>query len=210
MSLRIWLIRHAESTWNAEGRIQGQADPPLSARGQTEAQRLALRLSEIGLQALYSSPLQRAQQTASIIAERANLEVLLDERLQEHGIGEASGLDWKSIITRWPHLEQLAVQGKFILPYFTGSEVVQDVEARVLAAFREIRAKHSAGDLAVVSHGGVFNIYLSTLMHVEAGYYSRLNFGNTSISQVEFTSDGHISINFVNDLHHLQLEYSKV
>lgn len=204
MSLRLWLVRHAESIWNAAGRIQGQADPPLSAQGYIQARSVALRLGEVELQALYASPLQRAEQTAQAIAETTGLEVLLDVRLQEHGVGEASGLDWDSIIVRWPQLEEIALRGELVVPHIPGAELMRDFEARVWAIFAEIRREHPEGDVVLVSHGGVFHTYLRKLMHVEDGYASRLSFGNASLSQVEFAADGHVNIRFVNDSHHLR------
>ncbi|HEY88820.1 MAG TPA: histidine phosphatase family protein [Thermoflexia bacterium] len=210
MSLRLWLVRHAESTWNAAGRIQGQADPPLSAQGRVQARSVALRLGAVEFQALYASPLQRAEQTAQAIAETTGLEVLLDTRLQEQGVGEASGLNWDGILVRWPQLKELSLRGESLMPHIPGAERMPDFEARVGAVFGEVRAKYQEGDVALVSHGGVFHTYLRKLMHVEDGYHSGLSFGNTSLSQVEFAADGHVSIKFVNDRHHLRDGYSKV
>ena len=70
MSLRLWLVRHGESTWNALGLVQGWADPPLSEVGEWQAEQVAQRLAGVELAAVYSSTLQRAFQTAQIIAAR--------------------------------------------------------------------------------------------------------------------------------------------
>ena len=70
---RLWMVRHGETDWNLEGRFQGQADPPLNANGLAQASELADLLVEAGIQAIYSSDLQRAALTAQIIGERLGL-----------------------------------------------------------------------------------------------------------------------------------------
>jgi len=85
------LIRHGETDWNVEGRYQGQADPPLNARGRVQALRLADGLASSGIETLYTSPLQRARQTAEIVAQRLNVPVHIEPRLVEIHQG-----DWQT------------------------------------------------------------------------------------------------------------------
>jgi broad specificity phosphatase PhoE len=83
---RLFLVRHGQSTWNAQGRIQGWADPPLDETGHEQARRLALRLAaeEHGVSAIYSSPLLRARQTAEAVGLALELTVQTDDRLKEN------------------------------------------------------------------------------------------------------------------------------
>src|SRR3990172_1726506 len=87
----LYLIRHGRSTWNAEGRVQGQADAPLDDTGREQAQKLAQKLRDIGFEAFYSSPLSRASETAKIVAEPHDLPITLDERLMERSFGDWTG-----------------------------------------------------------------------------------------------------------------------
>src|SRR5690606_38709702 len=96
----LWLIRHGESTGNAEGRLQGQADFPLSERGRRQALALALRLRGLDFAALYASDLSRALDTACVIGEAVGLPVVSDPRLREIDIGSWSGLTADEIAAR--------------------------------------------------------------------------------------------------------------
>jgi broad specificity phosphatase PhoE len=207
MSLRLWLVRHGESTWNAIGRVQGWADPPLSKLGVWQAERAAQRLVHVKLAAIYASTLQRAFQTAHIIADAVGLPVIADPRLREHGMGEATGMIWgrDAFFSRWPFLTEIANQGKPIRTYIPGSEPHNAFINRVNRAIQAIRQVHAKGDVAVVAHGGVFRHYLADLLNASLGK-AELSFGNVSISQVEYTEDGFAKIRFVNDCCHLFTE----
>lgn len=204
MSLRLWLVRHGESTWNAIGRVQGWADPPLSELGEWQAQQVAQRLAKVELLAVYTSTLQRAFQTAQIIADKVNLIPVSDPRLREHGMGEATGMTWgrDAFVARWPFLTELVSQGKPIRAHIPGAEPVEAFTMRINAAIHAIRQKHAEGDVVVVAHGGVFRTYLADLMHASLGH-AEFSIGNVSLSQIEFTEVNFAKVRFVNDCHHL-------
>ena len=84
----LYCIRHGESSYNAEGRIQGQSDVPLSELGRRQSEAVAAALAEVPIEAVYASPLRRAMQTARPVAERLNLEIQTDPRLMEVHAGE--------------------------------------------------------------------------------------------------------------------------
>jgi broad specificity phosphatase PhoE len=101
----ILLIRHGESTWNAEGIIQGWGDPPLSETGRAQARALGLRLSRREeIDALYSSTLQRARETAEIIGELTGTSPRFDDRLREGGIGVLTGVNVKDVEKLYPEI----------------------------------------------------------------------------------------------------------
>jgi len=150
----LWLIRHAESAWNAMGLWQGHADPGLSARGVAQAEALARALSEAGIEAVVASDLRRARATARILAAALGLEPDHDPRLRERDLGAWSGLSTPQIAGRWP--EQLArVRARD--PEFRpgGGESIRDVQARAGAFFRELARRPGPARWAVVTHGGV-------------------------------------------------------
>jgi broad specificity phosphatase PhoE len=205
MSLRLWLVRHGESTWNAIGRVQGWADPPLSDLGIYQAERVAKRLAEVGLSAIYSSTLQRAFQTAQIISDKVGVPIMPDPRLREHGMGEATGMIWgrEAFFSRWPFLTEIANQGKPIRKHIPGAEPPDIFIDRINHSIYAIKKAHIDGDVAVVAHGGVFRHYIADLLDASLGT-ADFSFGNVSLSQVEYTEENYAKIRFVNDCTHLQ------
>lgn len=207
MSLRLWLVRHGESTWNAMGRVQGWADPPLSELGKWQAERVAQRLALVDFTAIYTSTLQRAFQTAQIIADKIGVTPVPDPRLREHGMGEATGMIWgrEAFFSRWTFLTEIASQGKPIRTHIPGAEPHHIFIKRVNHSIGEIRQTHSKGDVAIVAHGGVFRHYLADLLKASLGV-AEFSFDNVSLSQIEFTEENFAKIRFVNDCCHLFAE----
>jgi broad specificity phosphatase PhoE len=152
---RLLLIRHGQSAWNAEGRWQGWADPPLSAEGEVQALAAAERLRDEGLTAVVSSDLQRARHTAELIAGRLDLP-LLDPvpDLRERHIGDWSGLTTVEIEQGWPGWLALWRAGELERP--PNGESRQELTARVIGALE--RLAEDDGCILVVTHGGVIHL----------------------------------------------------
>ena len=147
----LYLARHGETDWNAEHRWQGHADPPLNATGRRQARRMADELSGRGIEAVYSSDLRRALETATIAGERLGLDVRTDERLREVDVGEWSGLTMAEVEERHP--EAAARRRAGGLGWERG-ETFESMGARVGEAVLAIAAAHPDGRVLVVSHGG--------------------------------------------------------
>jgi probable phosphoglycerate mutase len=153
----VWIARHAESTWNAEGRWQGQGDPPLSRLGERQAEALAEQLAIRGVHTLVSSDLARALQTAVIAARRLGLAPRLESRLRERDVGRWSGLPHAEIESRFaPELARLKAGDPDLRP--GGGESGRELEQRVRAAFAEIGAQPDAEGIAVITHLGVIRV----------------------------------------------------
>lgn len=180
---RLFLIRHGRSAWNAEHRIQGQADPPLDGVGREQARRLAERLREDAPVTLYTSPLQRAQETAEIVGEALGVPVVPDERLKEYDVGEIAGLTWAQIEERYPEVARLWGEASESLE-IPGEEGDAPFRARVAAVFDEIGSRHREGTVGVVAHGGTLGIYLNHLIGLPT-WLSPFRFANGSLSIVE-------------------------
>ena len=151
---RLLLIRHAQSTWNAAGKWQGWADPPLSREGEADAAAAAARLAGNGLTRAVSSDLVRAKQTAGILARALGLgEVSVDPGLRERNVGEWSGLTRTVIEERWPG--QLAAWRAGELERPPGGETQAELDSRVMDALA--RVADGGGVPLVVTHGGVIH-----------------------------------------------------
>lgn len=180
---RLLLIRHGRSVWNAQGRIQGQTDPPLDELGREQARRLAERLRAEAVVALYTSPLRRAQETADIIGRALDVPVVPDERLQEYDVGDIAGLTWEQVVERYPDVAHrwAEAQEEIGIP---GEEGHGPFRARVVAVFDDILSQHAEGPVGVVAHGGTLGTYLNHLIGLQA-WLSPFRFGNGSLSIVE-------------------------
>lgn len=154
------LVRHGETDWNRDGRFQGHADPPLNARGRRQAQALADLLTGERIDAIYSSDLRRAYETAQAVAARRGLDVVVDPELRERDVGEWSGLTLPEIEERFPEeLRRFRDGGRSI------GESREALTDRVVGATRRIAAAHPDGQVLVVSHGGA----LRMLRHAAGG-----------------------------------------
>jgi broad specificity phosphatase PhoE len=146
MPTRLLLVRHGESTWNADGRWQGQADPPLSNLGRAQAVQAARSVGQV--EAIWASPLERAFTTAEIIAAEIGIgPVLTTELVRERNVGEWSGLTRAEIDVHYPGF----LDERRSPPGFESDESVLE---RVIPALLAI-ARATPGDVLVISHGGV-------------------------------------------------------
>lgn len=150
-------IRHGETDWNRQQRFQGQIDVPLNAAGLEQAQRLARRLAVEPPALMFSSDLQRAQQTAAPLASAWAQRPVLVPGLREQSFGVLEGLDVPAIQQQHPQLwhDWLAQQADYALP---GGESTRQFHARVWRAVQELVAAHDGQRLVVVTHGGVLDM----------------------------------------------------
>jgi broad specificity phosphatase PhoE len=189
--MRLLLIRHAESEGNAQGRLQGRKEFPLSGRGIAQAAALAERLSTIPIAAVYASPIRRALDTAEAVGTRLELPVLSEQRVQEYDFGEQlSGLTWQEIRDQQPEVVTSLVSGGAEFPAYPGEEGREAFRARVTAAMAEIAERHAADEeVAVVTHAGPIIVYL---MEVLGRAYTRpipFAIDNASITTIEFAAN---------------------
>jgi broad specificity phosphatase PhoE len=151
--MRLLLIRHAQSAANAEGRLQGRLDFPLSDHGLRQSERLADRLAALSIDRLYASPLLRASQTAEIIASRLGLPLTLRPALMERDVGEIAGLTRDEILAKFPHYAR--ARAELLAVDVPGFEQDDAFAARVKRALDPIIGAHGEETVAVVTHGGI-------------------------------------------------------
>lgn len=158
---RICLVRHGETTWNAESRIQGQIDIGLNTAGLVQADAAAAWLSARNVTpvvALYSSDLLRARQTAERIARRLCLPTLLRGDFRERRYGFFEGLTYDEARARYPSDYQLLETrvADFVIPF--GGESLRQLHDRVSAGLGQLVSTHRGETIVVVTHGGVLDI----------------------------------------------------
>jgi broad specificity phosphatase PhoE len=158
------LVRHGETDWNVTGRFQGQADPPLNANGREQARALAEQLALSRIDAIYSSDLQRAYDTARIVADRVGLTVIIDPRLREVSQGAWEGVVLADILARYPREWAMREQDP-LHSRPPGGESVAEVAQRASAAADAIAIAHPNGRVVVVTHG----LTQATLMCLGSG-----------------------------------------
>ena len=148
------VVRHGQSTWNAEGRWQGQADPPLSALGWAQARDAARRLAGTAFAAVVSSDLERARTTAEILAAALGLDVHVDHGLREIDVGDWTGLTRDEIHAGWPGALADWSEGRSESP--PGGETRDHLAARARDALVRVATAAAPGDhVLVVTHGAL-------------------------------------------------------
>jgi broad specificity phosphatase PhoE len=148
----ILLVRHGETDWNAQRRVQGHSDTPLNATGRAQAEALAEELGGESIEAVYSSDLLRAHETARIVAGRRGLEVTAIRDLRERHFGTWEGLTDDEILARFPE----ATSGSW-----GDGERKEEMIRRVFGALQRIAEAHPGGRVLVVSHGGPLRAVLA-------------------------------------------------
>jgi probable phosphoglycerate mutase len=165
--VNLFIVRHGETAWNREGRIQGHRDSPLTERGVAQARAAAARLAREGIDALYSSDLGRAQETAREVAARTALPIRLDAGLRERAFGLHEGKTWDEIAREHPiDAKRLAEDPAHPV---RGGESLLQFRDRVLGALGRIAREAPGARVAVVTHGGVLSTLYREVMGIPLG-----------------------------------------
>lgn len=197
--MRCYLIRHAQTDWNFENRIQGHSDPPLSALGRQQARRVGAYFAGRSIRALYTSHLARSLHTAQVIARATGVAPTVIPALAEIHLGAWEGLTPEEVNARYrgAYERWRTTPARVRIP---GGEPVERFRARVRAAFTQIAAAHRngvqgtsaahAGELVIVTHGGTIASLLADWMRADYSHLlHRLVLDNAGISAVSYRSD---------------------
>ncbi|MEX2112708.1 MAG: histidine phosphatase family protein [Pirellulales bacterium] len=197
--MKLFCIRHGETVYNLEGRIQGQADSHLSPLGRRQCEAVADALAGQAIDVIVSSPLARAVESARILADKLRLEVVTDPRLMEINAGIFQGHTWPEINDRF---SEVAAQWRAADPDFhiPGGESRRDVMLRAGAAFDAILQRNERV-VAVMAHGGSLSAGLKALLGIPAEH-NPFAFSNGSISTL--TWDSEIKVHALNETGHLR------
>lgn len=183
---RVYLIRHAETAWNALGRWQGHEPLPLNDVGFRQAQALAASWQQ-PLTAIYCSDQLRACQTAEALGTALGLPQATDERLRECHLGIFQGLTRQQMRERYPD-EFAQMQANYMDYCIPNGETRRALQTRAYAAFMDI-VQNNTGAIAIVTHGGTLQMLMYKLFG-ETPELKAIHFGNTSVTTIEPDGDG--------------------
>lgn len=200
---RLLAVRHGETAWNADGRIQGHLDIPLNDQGLWQAQRAGAALADEGIAAVYASDLQRAWQTAQAIAQAQAQPPIVqaDVRLRERAFGEFQGRSFAQIEAERPEQARRWRQRD---PEFTppgGGESLIEFRERVIPAAAELAARHPGQLVLLVAHGGVMDLLYRAATSQELQAPRSWQLGNAAINRLLWTPQGFTLVGWNDDAH---------
>jgi broad specificity phosphatase PhoE len=195
------LVRHAETDWNRRTIRQGHIDIPLNENGHRQSRALADRLRSWKIDAIYSSDLSRAAETARILGDALGLVPRLETGWRERDVKEWGGLSPQEIQERYP--DQVAALDRGEDVAIGGGETSSALQARAVGEFERLQALHAGETVLVVSHGGILRVLIAYFLHLELSYISRFSVRrNTGLSVVVFPG-GQPRLVLLNDTAHL-------
>jgi ribonuclease H / adenosylcobalamin/alpha-ribazole phosphatase len=201
---RLFLVRHGETMANREYRYIGTRDDPLSELGETKAIQLAEALSILKVAAVYSSPLQRAFDTALPIAARHMLEVKRVDELRECYFGTWEGLTRTEIIARSPeNARRLREWEHDPITAPPGGESIEELQERVCAAVERLTLAHPDQEIVLVTHVGPIKVLLSAALGAPLNSAFRIFLDPATISVVDWRDATHATVRLVNSHAHL-------
>ena len=186
---RIIAIRHGETAWNVDTRIQGHLDIELNERGRWQARQVAHALAGEAIAAIYASNLLRAWETAHTIAAATSATLHPHPGLRERGFGVFQGKTFTEIETLWP---EQALRWRKRDPHWApeGGESLLQVRERIVRTTSELAAQHLGGQIVLVAHGGVMDVLYRTATGQDLQAPRTWNLGNTAINRLLWTPEG--------------------
>ncbi|HIJ74156.1 MAG TPA: histidine phosphatase family protein [Candidatus Hydrogenedentes bacterium] len=202
-STQVVVVRHGETEWNLEGRLQGHLDSPLTEKGVAQARALADRLEGQAFDVLYSSDLGRAYHTAEIIGNKIGVDVTTDKRLRERHLGIFQGRTWREIEETSPD-EYALYMGSgpdYVIP--EGESARQRFD-RTIACLEDVACSHPGATVLVVAHGGVLNGLFRHTLGIPLEASRRFKLWNAGINTFYY-EDGAWTLGTWGDVGHLPL-----
>ena len=197
----IYITRHGETEWNAEGRIQGHTDVPLSERGRAQAGMLAERLASVRIDAAYSSDLARAAQTARAAVGGRELPITFTPELREYNKGVFEGLTEAEYRDKYPELYEpsLANDLDFAPP---GGETIRDTSSRLAGIVQRVKDAHMDEAILLVGHGGSLRAGIVSLLDLPLEANWKFAMHNCSLTVI-YTYPDNAVMHLYNDTSHI-------
>lgn len=197
---RLLIVRHGETDWNAEGRVQGHRDIPMNEEGRRQMLLAADALAEEAVDAVYSSDLARAEESARILAAPHRLPVNRTEDLRERDWGIWQGNALTEIAGKYPELYRRMRAGEWVSP--EGAEPYERLQRRVVRAMQRIADAHQGRTSIVATHGGPLKAFVCWLLGAPLAAQTAMRTGNAAITNV-FVHDGRFVLESYNVTTHL-------
>ncbi|MGI6097076.1 MAG: histidine phosphatase family protein [Dethiobacteria bacterium] len=199
---QVILIRHGETAWNQAQTFRGRKDIPLNAKGKEQAKKLADSLEGISLDGIYSSPLQRALQTAKPLAEKCNLNVVPMEAFNDLSFGEWEGLTRTEVEKRYPEAFRLWVESPqdYVCP---GGESLEGARQRAKDGLDNLLQKHDGGTIAIVTHRVILKLLLLEALGLDNKKFWHLQQDNCALNVLKHDSRKGFTLVRFNETSHL-------
>ena len=197
---RIIAIRHGETAWNVDTRIQGHLDVPLNANGRWQAERLANALRDETITAIYASDLTRAWETAQYIGQIHGLQLNKEVGLRERDFGDFEGKTFAEIEVLLPD-QSLRWRKRDPEFYPAGGESLVALRARVMEAAERLAAQHPGEQIAFVGHGGVMDVLYRAATRLDIQAPRTWTLGNAAINRLLWTPEGFTLVGWADTQH---------
>jgi broad specificity phosphatase PhoE len=202
---RVYLVRHGTTDWNKEEIFRGRADCGLNETGQAEARALAAYFEDVAMDAIYSSPLSRAAETAQAIASDRGLRVISDPAFIDIDFGEWQGLPLKEVTEKYSELYRLWRERPQEIT-FPGGENLAQVRARSWQGFMRLLQENPQKTILIVSHRVVTKVLICAVLGLDDSHFWRIKQDTTAVNCFEHTG-GIFVISLLNDTCHLKSIY---
>ena len=189
MTTRLCIVRHGETAWNAEHRVQGQLDIPLNEIGLRQAQAVAGQLKEERFDAIYSSDLVRARQTADPIAYFLSIKILLEKDLRERHYGIFERLTYAEVKARYPE-DYARFEARDPEYAFRTGESLRNFSARSISIITRIANSHPDKSILVFTHGGVLDKLYRFITGLPLSAPRDFGIPNAGLNRIELTPAG--------------------
>jgi 2,3-bisphosphoglycerate-dependent phosphoglycerate mutase len=197
---RIIAIRHGETAWNVDTRIQGHLDIPLSANGRWQAERLAEALRDEPIKAIYASDLTRAWETAQYVGRATGVELTKEIGLRERDFGDFEGKTFAEIEVLLPE-QSLRWRKRDPEFYPNCGESLVALRTRVMEAAERLAALHPGEQIAMVGHGGVMDVLYRAATRLDIQAPRTWALGNAAINRLLWTPEGFTLVGWADTQH---------
>ena len=203
--MRLVLVRHGQTDWNKEYRVQGHGGLPLNEIGLAQAEAIAQMLQNEPVEAIYSSPLERAFQTAEAINRFHNIDIKINDNLKELDVGETDGIYYPGMKTSYPDFFKVWADDPAVARW-PGGESLPELQTRVWRVVENIVAENCKELVVIASHFFALLTLICKILDMDLSNFRKLNLAVASISIIEFY-DGKFRLVSFNETFHLKDRY---